>query len=104
MGQIETRGVPSCLCIQNALRVSDALYEGANLKICEAKYSPHTHIHTFSLSVYTVSKPVQTRSVCSLSPPHRLEEDKLAEESAKGIDLDHCGCLNSRYTISAKGP
>lgn len=47
------------------------------------------------------SEPGQTRS---LSPPRLLEEDKLAEESAKGIDLDHCGCLNSRYTISAKGP
>lgn len=63
-----------------------------------------THTHMVSVSVYTVSKPVQTQSVCSLSPPHLLEEDKLAAESAKGIDLDHCGCLNSRYTISAKGP
>lgn len=63
-----------------------------------------THRHRVSVSVYTVSKPVQTRCACSLSPPHLLEEDKLAEESAKGIDLDHCGCLNSRYTISAKGP
>lgn len=39
MGQIETRGVPSCVCIQNALSVSDAPYGEANPKICEAKYS-----------------------------------------------------------------
>lgn len=35
MGQIETRGVSSCMCIQNALSVLDA-----NPETCEARAHP----------------------------------------------------------------